>query len=220
LIHLGYAYEFSSKELGMEALAMTSCAYSSLHKYLDDPSYTHPSTYSTTSPLEILHKIHKDPRFDGLFTDKGDQNIGILFSQHENLVLEHWNAWTISDPKTQFRESQEAAIGLLIKTVKPGTHAYDFFMVHILTTSHAVRVLLPMIPKRFHVSLVRQWWLLTIAVYIAQLRPGIDEDVVGSPGGKSWSYVEKAAVEGGWSLDAHHVKGIYLPHPDAAYDPY
>ncbi|EHK99287.1 hypothetical protein GLAREA_08752 [Glarea lozoyensis ATCC 20868] len=208
LIHLGYAYEFSSKELGMEALALSSCSYSSLHKYLDDPSYTRPSTYSTTSPLEILHKIHNDTRFDGLFPSKGFQNFDILFSQHENLILEYWNAWTISDPKTQFRESQEAAIDLLIKTVKPGTHAYDFFMVHILTTSHAVRILIPLIPKRFHVSLVRQWWLLTIAVYIMQLRPEIDEDIVGKPGGKSWGYVDKMAVEGGWSADAHFVKAV------------
>ena len=132
----------------------------------------------------------------------------ILFSQHEDLLLEHWNAWTISSPTEQFRESQEAAIALLINTVKRGTHAYDFFMVHILTTSHAVRVLLPVIPKKFHISLVRQWWLLTIAVYISQLRPEIDEDLIPvGPQGKSWAYVENAAIEGGWCLDSHHVKG-------------
>ncbi|EKD16228.1 uncharacterized protein L3040_009532 [Drepanopeziza brunnea f. sp. 'multigermtubi'] len=209
LIHLAYAYELSSKEVGIEALAMSSCCYNYLHKYLDHPSYTIASTYSTTSPLEILHKIHTDTRFDGLFEDRGASNIEIIFSQHESLVLEHWNAWTIIDPNKQFRESQEAALALLVRTVEPGTHAYDFFMVHLLTTSHAVRVLLPLIPKKFHIGLVRQWWLLAIAVYIAQLRPKISEDIEGKPeAGKGWKYVEEMAVTGPWRSDPHYVKAL------------
>jgi hypothetical protein len=190
----------------MEALAMTSTSYNYLHKYIDDASYSKPSTYSTTSPLEILHEIHSDTRFDGLFDSRGASNIEKLFSEHESLVLEHWNAWSITNPTEQFRDSQEAAMYLLVRTVKAGTHAYDFFMVHLLTTSHAVRILLPLIPKRFHVSLVRQWWLLTIAVYISQLRPQIDDDLEVKPS-KGWKYVEEMAVSGPWATDAHYVKG-------------
>lgn len=185
---------------------MACTSYNYLHKYIDEPSYTKPSTYSTTSPLEILHKIADDKRFDGLFKSRGAENINTLFQDHENLVLEHWNAWEISDPTKQFRDSQEAAIALLLRTVKPGTHSYDFFIVHILTTSHAVRVLLPLTPKKFHVSLVRQWWLLTIAVYIAQLRPKINDDIVEKPD-KEWSYVDNMAVNGPWATDSHYVKG-------------
>jgi len=207
LIHLGYAYELSSKELAIEALAMASSSYNYMHKYLDDPSYTKPSTYSTSSPLEILHKIVDDTRFDGLFNERGDGNIETLFKSHEDLILEHWNAWKIDDPKRQFQDSQEAAVALLVRTVQPGTHAYDFFMVHVLTSSHAVRTLIPLIPKRFHVSLVRQWWLLTIAVYVAQLRPKIDDDIEAKPN-KQWNYVEDKAVNGPWATDAHFVKAI------------
>lgn len=208
LIHLGYAYEFASKELGMEALAMASSSYSYLHKYLDNPSYTEPSTYSTTSPLEILHKVHVDTRFDNLFHQKGADNMTDLFSNHESFILEHWNAWTLSDPIAQFRASQEAAVALLVNTVSSGT-SYDFFLVHILTTSHAVRILLPLIPTRFHVSLVQQWWLLTLAVYICQLRPKIREETdVKLEKGKDWKYVEDKAVNGEWKTDAHFVKAL------------
>lgn len=187
---------------------MASVSYNFLHKYLDEPSYSKPSTYSTTSPLDILHKISEDKRFDGLFDGKGSGNIGSLFENHEDLVLEHWNAWKIVDPNKQFRDSQEAAVALLVRTVQPGTHSYDFFMVHLLTTSHAVRILLPLIPKKFHVSLVRQWWLFAISVYIAQLRPKVDEDMEGKPS-KQWHYVEDKAINGPWAKDAHYVKGTY-----------
>ncbi|TAQ91127.1 hypothetical protein B7494_g573 [Chlorociboria aeruginascens] len=189
LIHLGYAYELSSKELAMEALAMASASYGFMHKYIDDFSYTKTSTYSTTSPLEILHRISADTRFDGLFPTRGVDNIAPLFEQHESLVLEHWNAWTITSPTEQFRLSQEAAIALLVSTVPPGTHAYDFFIVHLLTTSHAVRILLPLIPKKFH------------------LRPKLSDDAEEKPT-QGWKYVEDKAVNGPWSTDAHYVKAL------------
>ena len=185
---------------------MASTSYNFLHKYLDSTAYTKASTYSTTSPLEILHKIAEDKRLDRVFSHKGDGNIEHLFDNHEELVLEHWNAWIITDPKKQFRDSQEAAVALLVSTVEPGTHAYDFFLVHLLTTSHAVRILIPLIPKKFHVSLVRSWWLLTIAVYISQLRPKISDDIEVKPD-KQWNYVESKAVSGPWATDAHYVKG-------------
>lgn len=194
----------------MEALAMVTCAYNDLHKYLDDPSYTKPSTITAATPLELLHKLHDDERFDNLFEDASSDNAEILMQTREDLVLDYWNAWTLDNPIEAFRESQEAAVALLVATVKPGTHAYDFFLVHILTTSHAVRILLPLIPTKHHMSLVRQWWLLAVMTYISQLRPKIQEDLIGRPdlGGRHWSYVENKAAHGPHATDAHFVKGV------------
>lgn len=210
MIHLGYAYELSSREVGMEALGSIASSYNHLHKYIDDTSYTTPSTFSTTSPLEILHKISTDKRLDKIFDSPGGSNFDTLFEEHESLILEYWNAWEIVDPVKQFQDSQEAAVSVLVSTVPSTTHAYDFFLCHVLTTSHAVRIIIPMVPEKFHVNLVRQWWLLTIATYIAQLRPKIDEELIGRPnlGGKGWDYVDKKAVNSPWATDAHYVKAL------------
>ncbi|KAI6249331.1 Questin oxidase [Erysiphe necator] len=209
LIHLAYAFELSCKELAIEALAQASLEYDFMHKYFDDPSYTKPSTtFTSTSPLKILQKIHDDTRFDNIFTQPGPTNIEPLFSQRENQVLEYWNSWTIENPIEQFKDSQNDAITLLTQTVESGHNKFDFFLVHILTTSHAIRILLPLIPPRFHLNLVRQWWLLTIAVYIAQLRPVIRNNPVELPPNKDWNYVQDQAIRGTWSKDAHYVKAI------------
>lgn len=208
LIHLGYAYEFNNREIGMEALGLACCQYNFLHKYLDDATYTKPAPFSSTSPRDLLDKLADDKRLDGLFKEPGFDNIEPLFENHESIVLEYWNAWSLANPVEQFRESQEAAVALLVSTVAPGTHAYNFFICHILTTSHAVRILLPLIPAKFHLSLVRQWWLLVLAVYIAELRPKIDPDYVETNlGGKGWTYVEDKALNSDWATDAHYVKG-------------
>lgn len=211
LIHLGYAYEVSSREVAMEALGLATTSYDFLHKYIDNASYTKPSIHSTSSPIEILRRVSEDKRFDNLFDHQGADNIEPLFENHEAAVLEHWNAWHLSNPKKQFEDSQYAAVALLVATCEPGnSRAYDFFLVHLLTTSHAVRILLPLIPARFHISLVRQWWLLSLAVYIAQLRPKIALESITryDTKDKDWAWVDKQALEGEWSMDAHYVKGL------------
>ncbi|KAL8684628.1 MAG: hypothetical protein Q9224_006224 [Gallowayella concinna] len=113
LIHLGYAYELSSRELAMEALGMVSVSYNHMHKYLDDPAYTKPSTNPSKSPLELLCRLQKDHRFNSLFADPGSLNIETVFANHQDLLLEYWNAWQISHPTEDFRASQIAATALL-----------------------------------------------------------------------------------------------------------
>lgn len=213
LIHLGYGFELSSHTVAVEALALTACFYNFLHKYLDDPSYTQPAPYSSTSPLEILNKIARDERFDGLFDKQGSRNIATLFEKREDAVLEHWNAWEISDPKEQFEASQRAAVALLMATPRPANDKHDFFIVHLLTSSHAVRILLPLIPAKWHVPLVRQWWLFTIAVYIAQLRPPIEMGRITDYNlrGRDWELVNDRALNSKHATDAHHVKGPLSP---------
>ncbi|KAL8987718.1 MAG: hypothetical protein Q9169_008664 [Polycauliona sp. 2 TL-2023] len=197
----------------MEALGMASVSYNYLHKYLDSPSYTKPSPNPSKSPLELLCRLQKDTRFDDAVggIDVHSKNYKLLFESHENLMLEYWNAWEINDPTKEFQASQFAAAALLVASRKPNTGAkYDFFLVHVLTTSHAVRILLPLLPAKYHIPLVRQWWLLTISVYITQHRPEIilssvsDFDLKG----RGWEWVDKRAVEGKHALDAHFVKGL------------
>ena len=210
LIHLGYAYELSSRDIAMEALAHAATAHNYLHKYFDEPSYTMLGTHSTTSLLNILERVTGDTRFDGLFEEAGYDNIDVLFKDHEDLVLEYWNMWTLPNPKEQFEASQHLATCLLAATQRPGKNSYNFFLVHLLTTSHAVRIMLPVIPSKFHVSLVRQWWLLTLAVYIALLRPTITPGLIDDydSGDRMWSWIDKQSVESSWALDAHYIKAL------------
>ncbi|KAI1767412.1 hypothetical protein GGR53DRAFT_518480 [Hypoxylon sp. FL1150] len=210
LIHLAYAYEVDSREVGMEALGMAATQYNFLHKYIDDSSYTKPSPIKPSQPLDLFMKLADDKRLDGLFKEGGPQNIESLFQKQEDIVLEYWNAWTLDDPVKDFELSQEAAVAVLVATVPPGTHSYNFYICHVLTTSHAVRILLPFIPPEFRIKLVRQWWLFAIAVYITCLRPKIDPDYIkpGDVAGKQWNYVEDKALNGAYSTDAHYVKAL------------
>ncbi|KAI6785611.1 uncharacterized protein J7T54_005945 [Emericellopsis cladophorae] len=208
LIHLGYAYEMDNKELAMEALALTSVQRCFLNKYLDDKAYTKPSSLNG-SPLELLNKMCSDKRFGSLPKNPEFDELESILEKHEDLVLEYWNGWNLDDPQKQFELSQEAAVALLVATVRPGTHSFNFVLVHLLTTSHAVRILLPCFPKQHRINLVREWWLLVIAMFIMKGRPTIDPDNVEKDiKQKHWGYVEEKALKSPYSTDAHYVKAI------------
>jgi hypothetical protein len=165
-----------------------------------------------TNLLSLLAKVRGDERFDGLY-DHGSGDITKVLEEREEVFLEYWNGWEITNPTKQFEEAQSIAVAMLTATAPPGESKFDFFFVHVLTSSHAIRILLPLIPAKFHVKLLRQWWLFALAVYIAQTRPeirhgSIDEyDVKG----RGWKHVVHKALDGSHSKDAHYVKSKPLP---------
>lgn len=210
LIHFGYALELNSPTLAIEALAVTSAFYGKQHRYLDDRSYTKPSPWSSDDPLDILDKLRQDKRFDNLtWPSDSNENIDSVWAdkEKESLMLEYWNSLTLHNLPSQFEAMQRAAIALLVSTHKPGKK-FDFFFCHVLTTSHALRIVIPLIPKKWHIPLIRQWWLLVVMVYMAQSRPDIDLAKIHDIDlkGREWNYVEDKAVNGQWKLDSHFVK--------------
>ncbi|KAJ9605315.1 hypothetical protein H2200_009972 [Cladophialophora chaetospira] len=216
LIHLGYAYELNSREVAMEALGLAATNYDGrLAKLFEtgapvDKS-ANPLTYLTGNLFEIFARVNGDKRLDGVFKGLGGDNLSRLLDDKalSSILLEHWSAWKITDPKKDFEQSQALATALLIASgPSVGGHGYDFFLVHLLTTSHAVRILLPFFDAQYHVQLVKEWLLITLAIYIAQLRPLIKISYITNVdlAGRDWGFVTKIAAEGPRRFDAHFVK--------------
>lgn len=216
LIHLGYAYELNSREVAMEALGLAATCYDpQLASLLTE---SHPSPQPPTDDLfEVFTRVHNDPTFKNLFSRPGNGNLSHLLNTPSLLssVLSHYAGWNITNPTTQFSQSQHFAAALLVSTSpKLGGHGYDFFLVHLLTTSHAVRILLPFLPPQYHTNLVKEWFLITLLIYIAQLSPAIphpsaDDNAISTFDlqSRDWDFVVDKALKGKHATDAHFVKG-------------
>ena len=206
LIHLGFAYEMDSKDLAMEALSLACIQHNVLHRYIQDPAYTKPSPLATTSLQDLIGKLSQDDRLSSAASFSYNQ-LEALFEKHEDVILDYWNAWDIQNATKQFEQSQEAAVAMLVATAKPGS--YNFFLAHVLTTNHAVRTLLPHVPDKFHITLLRQWWLLALVVYILTGRPALDQaNVTSQVDGREWTFVADKALNSQWRNDSHYVKGM------------
>lgn len=99
---------------------------------------------------------------------------------------------------------------LLCATHTPGETNFDFFYVHLLTVSHAVRTLLPVVPVKYALPLVRSHWLFVLIVYIIQLRPVIHPELVEDVDvkGRGWEQVVGHVLEKETSKDAHYLKAV------------
>ncbi|KAG6005416.1 hypothetical protein E4U21_000196 [Claviceps maximensis] len=209
LIQLGYAYEVDSKEIATEALTLASVQQNFLYDYSSDASHVKKSPIASNSVLDLLFEMTKDEDLDSLPEDLEFRDLESIFKENEDVVMKYWNAWDLSDPVTAFKNSQRAAVALLVTAVDSTARDYNFFVVHLLTTSHAVRILLPFFPARHHKGLLQQWWLLVIAVYVIKGRPRlIPENVDTDLHGRDWKYVQDKALTSSHSNDAHYVKAI------------
>lgn len=213
LIHLGYAFELNSREVAMEALGLAATCYDPKLAGLLEHVPAAQSSNPTNDLFEVFERVHSDKRLDGIFDGYGGDNLSRLLADQNltSILLEHWSSWKIADPTKDFAQSQQLATNLLIaSSPSVGGHGYDFFLVHLLTTSHAVRILIPFIPDEYHVKLVREWLLITIAIYIAQLRPAIKKSFVTDFDlqGRDWAFAEHTVLEGKKKFDAHFVKAI------------
>lgn len=210
LIHLAYAFEMNSRELAMEALGLAATCHNDIYKSLEGPKRANnEASYESKSLFEILNLIRQDSSLDALFLTAGSNNLDNLFVTRNPAVLDHWNAWKIENPMEQFRESQQLAVALLVGTAEiESSGYYDWFFAVTLATSHAVRVMLPFIPAQFQIPLLRQWWLITVGIYVSQLRPEIDLDRIRSYDlqGKDWDWVAEKAVKGEFSTNVHFVQ--------------
>ncbi|KAK5078730.1 hypothetical protein LTS08_004064 [Lithohypha guttulata] len=219
LIHLGYAYELASREVGMEALGLAATCYDGKLAALLEDNLNTTSSNSTSTPIEDLTQVfentRKDIRLDAHFSHLNNNNLEHLLSTPAltSILLEHFTSYNITSAQTTFQQSQHLAVALLVSTSPSlNGHGYDFFLLHVLTTSHAIRVLIPFLPSEHHVPLLKQWLLTTLALYVTQLRPDIlaanhaitDYDTKG----KTWDDATKMALEGKHKFDEHYVKGI------------
>ncbi|CZR65089.1 uncharacterized protein PAC_14989 [Phialocephala subalpina] len=206
-IHLAYAYEFQSKEVATEALSLGCTEYDPTHQYLDRYP-KNDSAYSSTSLAGIITSIHSDQRFGGYFNQPGYINIKTILSNQEGAILEHWNAWGVDEPTKQLESCLDVAVLLAICT--NSSEQYDFFLAHVLTVGHALRVLMPHFSPEQQVSVLRQYGLYTILVYIAQLRPPFSKVDIESVDleGRDWDWVRQRALTATWSVDSHCVKVI------------
>ena len=218
IIHLAYAYELNSKEVAIEALTLAAASYDPtmaglLESSLPGSLPANPPTYSTTEIFEVLRRCRDDKRLDGAFKETGLQNLPVLLANPTlvRVLHEHFSAWKITDPTSQFEQSQQMAVALfLASSQSAGGEGYDFFLLHLLTASHGARVVVPYLPPQYHEPLLRQWLLTTLAMYIIQHRMPVTVEFVHDfdLDGRDWAWAVKEAMQGKHRYDVHVVKAI------------
>lgn len=210
-IHLAYAYEYRSDSVFSQALSLGCTEYIQCHSLLDNPPPDN-SSYKTSSLIDIIQRVQHDKRFDGIVEYPGTVNFGLILGTHAApAFLEHWNAWTIdsNDLVSSFENACDTATILAISNTYPG-EKFDFFHAHMLTVGHALRVLWYEFPVDRRESILRQFAIFVIGLYILQQRQpfGADKIEALDDGGEDWEWIRHRALTHRWALDDHFFKVV------------
>lgn len=211
MIHLHYAYEFGSSQTAAEGLSLLCTEYYPFHDLLESPQ-PDTSSYKTTSLAEVIEQVRLDPRFHGLLHYKGISNLGTIMDERQEAVLEHWHAWDVVDPTRQLEHVCDLATIMAISTPDPND-GFDFFLIHLLTMAHAIRHLWPIIPIDYQVTILREFALMAIQMYIGQLTPAFGiEAIEQTPlNGRDWEWVRSTALSHPAKFDVHFFKVVRAP---------
>jgi hypothetical protein len=212
LIHIGYAFELDSQVVGIEALTMTAIYYDYLHEVIDK---LQPPKSPSKSALEIFKNIHTDSQLPIYDTPGADNNPEQTVKNCNDRVFYHYNQWKIN--KENLEKSVEELFDLTVyiygATHKPNEIEFDFFLVHLLTSMHAIRIISSHIDNQdIFGHLLLQFFYFAIVIYISQLRPKIDEHLIHDykidEEKNNWNYVIDRSLNTKLVDDSHLVKVI------------
>jgi hypothetical protein len=211
LIHIGYAFELDSQIVGTEALAMTAVCYNYLHEVVDQLK---PPQTPSKSALEIFKDIHSDSQLP-IYHTPGVDNLEGTVKDYSEQIFSHYNQWNINrdDLEKSIEELFDLSVYLYGATHKSNEIEFDFFLLHLLTSMNAIRIIYPHLnnPQIFE-HILLQFFYFAIVIYISQLRPEINEQLIYDykiDNEKSnWNYVIDRILNTKLIDDAHAVKVI------------
>ncbi|KAI8136772.1 hypothetical protein BJV82DRAFT_638128 [Fennellomyces sp. T-0311] len=180
LIHLGYAIEFDLPSVAAEALAMAACTEDNLVPIMhltEDSEITN----GTETIQDIMQKVATDPVFDGVVKYSDPSKLDTLMSNANAVskLREYAAQWKFKDPESSL---QELYVACLIVYAASGLREQgfklDFYLMHALTSIHAVYTLLPNLTPIQAELLLRAHLAESIAYYVSRGRPALRIDLL------------------------------------------
>ncbi|CAF0813520.1 unnamed protein product [Rotaria sp. Silwood1] len=211
LIHIGYALELDSQIVGIEALTTTAVSYNYLHEVVDKLK---PPKSPSKSALEIFKDIHLDNRLP-IYDTPGVDTLEVVVKNYTDLVLSHYDQWNMNKENIEktIEELFDLAVYLYGATHKPNEIEFDFFLLHLVTAMHGIRIIHPHINnQQVSEHILLAFFYFSIVIYICQLRPEINEQLINDykieNAKNNWNYVTECVLNTELMNDAHAVKVI------------
>jgi len=190
---------------------LTAVCYDYLHEFIDKLK---PPSSPSKSALDIFKNIRSDmelPINDGPSAKYVEPTV----KKYNDRILYHYNQWNMNKDNLAktIEELFELSVYLYGGTHKSNQIEFDFFLLHLLTSMHAVRSIFPHIDNpQIMEGIIQQFFYFAIAVYIAQARPKINENLIHDynidEAKNNWIYVIDRTLNTKFIDDAHVVKVI------------
>ena len=127
-------------------------------------------------------------------------------------MIEHWDAWQVAEPLQQLEHICDVSTLLLLSTMD-AEKEFDFYLLHLMTAAHALRVIWHIFPPERQAPMLREFAISAIAMYICQKRPSLKVSQIEAveTKGRDWQWVQQTAIDHPGRLDVHFFKAVRAP---------
>ncbi|VBB81806.1 Putative protein of unknown function [Podospora comata] len=133
-------------------------------------------------PEELLRRVAYDGRFSGVMKGgAGYHNMSQILSNPSAraAVVEYVQQLDCRNLSLLLPQLASLSVLLLTATHKPERPAFDFYLAHLVTAVNSLRVVLSILEEGTQrVVVARGVWLLFVLVYVTQLRPVVDGELL------------------------------------------
>ncbi|KAI9009811.1 hypothetical protein BC832DRAFT_620081 [Gaertneriomyces semiglobifer] len=233
LIHLGYGLEFESPMVVAEALSQASTHPPRPKKVLDmifavDQGSVQgliPTTASSdaTQLVPLFNEIYKDDRLDKLVRFQDSDRSSTTTHKCAGIITEYASRWYIDSNADSLAHALRALFYVTtviygsggLRPGHPQSSKFDFFLLHLVTSTFACLHVVPHLPIDTAIYLLRSQLAMCIHQYIARGRPPlqpvllISYPLAGNRGLDTWEQVMQLAIT---SEDLHVPKIVRSLH--------
>ena len=207
VIHMSYAIELNSRPVACEALTMTAVCSTPLHQ---NTTKLKPPTHGTKGAFQLIKEISSDEKVPKVETTSQFETV---LNMHESFICRYYNQWKMSDNlEKTIEELFDMSVYMYASTHKPNQIDFDFFILHLVTGMDAVRKLRSHLDDVTVRRLLCSFFYLSIAIYIGQEQPEINEHLVDDyqveENKFSWKYAVGQILNTKLATDPHLVKVI------------
>ncbi|KAK4203582.1 hypothetical protein QBC40DRAFT_316332 [Triangularia verruculosa] len=193
LTFLSDGIELRSAILVAQSLTISAVDWTNpIFDLLTSPQLARPAS-ELLSPEELLRRVAYDGRFSGVMkSGPGYHNISQIFSNPSarTAVIEYIQQLDCRNIGLLLPQLASLSVLLLTATHKPTAPAFDFYLAHLVTAVNSLRIILGILDQGTHrIVAVRGVWLLFVLVYVTQLRPVVDGELLHGielQGGHDW----------------------------------
>lgn len=211
LIHVGYALELDSRIVASEALTLSAVCYNYHHEYVEKLKAPKSGTKSILNIFNDLRADNRLPLFDAPGVDNLEPSVKNSF---ETIItyFDHWHI-DVNNLEKTIEDLFDFSVYIYGATHKPDQIDFDFFLLHLLTSMHAIRMIYPHISDRELMQhILWQFFYIASMLYVCQCRPKIDKELIHNykidESVKNWNYVIEQSVNTKLAEDSHLVKAI------------
>lgn len=209
LIHLGYAFALDNPIVGVEALTLFAVTYDRLHRMIDEL----PSPQSASlSPWQIFDNVRLDEQLK-MDEKPLSESLPFVFAKFTDGVLFHYNQWQMEEDEEKVLEDLfDFSVYVYGATHRSDEVTFDFYLLHLLTGVHAMRLLHPHVhDRRAMRHLLREFFYFALILYVARGRPAIRRELIdrSSIDNADWSEVIERTLNSDLAKIMHLVKVIY-----------